>query len=182
MKCFIDSERLGTPNQFYQKFTNRSKILTILIDIIMKNYKNLFTNKIIEFSNKFDEDSMKMINCLMNDLTYLNDESIEKLEQIKKYQDLRDHVEYTLLDDEGKKFEDDKFLNNDRIAKVEIRVKFFFIKLLNQSLQYLTVISNCCSQNFIKSGLAERLANLLNYSLSIFVTSKGEKLKVKKNL
>lgn len=42
----------------------------------------------------------------------------------------------------------------------------------------MTIISNCCSQNFIKSGLAERLANLLNYSLSIFTTSKGMKLKV----
>jgi len=173
MKSFIDAERLGTANQFYQKFSNRSRILSILIDIVLKHYKVAYTTRIIEFANTQEEDSLRMINLMMNDVTYLNDEAIEKLEQIKIYQDLRENSgAYDALDEETKKLEDEKFTNNDRIAKVEIR-------LLNQSIQYMTIICNCCSQNFIKSGLAERLANLLNYSLSIFTTSKGMKLKIK---
>ena len=123
MKSFIDADRLGTPNQFYQKFSNRSRILSILIDTVLKSYKIAYTNKIIEFSNKHVEESVKMINLLMNDLTYLNDEAIEKLEQIKKYQDLKDNTEaFEALDEENKKYELEKFTNNDRIAKVEIRV------------------------------------------------------------
>ena len=59
----------------------------------------------------------------MNDLTYLNDEAIEKLEQIKNYQDLKENIAvFNLLDEENKKFEEEKFINNDRLAKVEIRV------------------------------------------------------------
>lgn len=123
MKSFIDAERLGTPNQFYQKFTNRSRILSILIDIVLKTYKIAYVNKIVEFANKNVEDSVKMINLMMNDVTYLNDEAIEKLEQIKIYQDLRDNqAAYDALDEEAKKYEEEKFINNDRIAKVEIRV------------------------------------------------------------
>jgi hypothetical protein len=61
----------------------------------------------------------------MNDVTYLNDEAIEKLEQIKIYQDLRENSgAYDALDEETKKLEDEKFTNNDRIAKVEIRVYY----------------------------------------------------------
>ncbi len=50
-----------------------------------------------------------MINLLMNDLTYLNDECIENLSIIKKYQDLISEKEkYDSLSEENKKFEEDK--------------------------------------------------------------------------
>ncbi len=125
MKSFIDAERLGTANQFYQKFSNRSRILSILIDIVLKHYKVAYTTRIIEFANTQEEDSLRMINLMMNDVTYLNDEAIEKLEQIKIYQDLRENSgAYDALDEETKKLEDEKFTNNDRIAKVEIRVYY----------------------------------------------------------
>jgi ubiquitin conjugation factor E4 B len=91
MRVFIDAERLGTSNQFYEKFSIRHKIL-YLIENIMKANKQLFTQKIIDYANEYKEDCTKMINLLMNDLTFLNDECIERLMDIKRYQDLRDDV------------------------------------------------------------------------------------------
>ncbi len=91
MKVFIDAERLGTSNQFYEKFSIRHKVL-YLIDTVMKANKILFTQKIAEYANDYKEDCTKMINLLMNDLTFLNDESIERLMDIKRYQDLIDDV------------------------------------------------------------------------------------------
>lgn len=93
MRVFIDAERLGTSNQFYEKFSVRHKIL-YLIENIMKANKSLFTQKIIDYANTYKEDCTKMINLLMNDLTFLNDECIERLMDIKKYQDLRDDVSF----------------------------------------------------------------------------------------
>ena len=109
----------------------------------------------------------------MNDLTYLNDECIENLSIIKKYQDLISEKEkYDSLSEENKKFEEDKFKEKDRIVKAEI-------KLFNASLKFLVSITNVLQDNFVKSGLIERLANLLNYSLNIFITPRGNDLKVK---
>ncbi len=91
INVFNDAERLGTSNQFYEKFTIRHKIL-YLIEKLSKTNKKLLTDKIIEFSTTHKDDMVKMINLLMNDLTYLYDEAINRLEAIKMYQDLLDNV------------------------------------------------------------------------------------------
>jgi len=91
IKVFIDAERLGTSNQFYEKFSIRHKIL-YLIENINKSNRSMFTNKIMEFSEKNQDDMVKMINFLMNDLTFLYDECVTRLEEIKHYQDLLDNV------------------------------------------------------------------------------------------
>lgn len=62
----------------------------------------------------------------MNDLTYLIDECIEKLSQIKTYQELiEDKEKFGKLDEETKQLENEKFMNNDRIVKGELQVKSF---------------------------------------------------------
>lgn len=91
INVFNDAERLGTSNQFYEKFSIRHKIL-YLIEKLSKTNKKLLTDKIMEFSTTHKDDMVKMINLLMNDLTYLYDEVINKLEAIKMYQDLLDNV------------------------------------------------------------------------------------------
>lgn len=91
MRVFIDAERLGTSNQFYEKFSIRHKIL-YLIEHIMKSHKGIYTEKIIEYAHNYKEDTTKMINLLMNDTSYLNDECIQGLSDIKQYQDLLDDV------------------------------------------------------------------------------------------
>lgn len=87
MRGFIDAERLGTSNQFYEKFSVRSKIL-YLVDNINRGYKNYFVEKIKAYANTHGEQCTMMVNLLMNDITYLNDEMIEKLTIIKQYEDI----------------------------------------------------------------------------------------------
>jgi len=58
----------------------------------MKSHKFLYQNKLIDFNNDYKEESTKLVNVLINDLTYLNDECIEKLMEIKKYQELKEDV------------------------------------------------------------------------------------------
>jgi len=96
IKVFIDAERLGTSNQFYEKFSIRHKIL-YLIENINKSNRTLFTNKIMEFSEQNKDDMVKMINLLMNDLTFLYDEVFTRLEAIKYYQDLLDNVKLNFI-------------------------------------------------------------------------------------
>ena len=106
LRVFVDAERLGTSNQFYEKFNVRAKIL-LLIENINKGYGHLFEENIKTYTEKYPEDSKKMINNLMNDLTYLNDECIENLKSIKQYEDLiADKETYNTMNEEKKKFEE----------------------------------------------------------------------------
>jgi ubiquitin conjugation factor E4 B len=163
---------LGTSNQFYEKFTVRQKIL-FLIDNINKGYGQLFEENIKDYTKKYPEESTKMINLLMNDITFLNDEIIENLSVIKQYQDLiEDEERYKNVTEENKKYEEGKFKEKDRIVKQEIN-------LFNSGLKFLVSISKVLQTNFEKSNLCQNLANLLNYSLNIFITPRGNEIKVK---
>ena len=173
IRVFIDAERLGTSNQFYEKFSIRHKILTLLDNIMKSGNRYIYSEKFIEVANKEKFDTTKMINLLMNDVTYLIDECIERLIAIKRYQDIKDDIaSYNQLDQETKQMEEERFRENDYRVKPELQ-------LLNSSMNFMVTISSFCQENFMSYKLSERLANLLNYSLDVFTSKKNLKLKVK---
>ena len=45
-------------------------------------------------------------------------------------------------------------------------------------MNFMIIITQCCQVNFMSYKLAERLANLLNYSLNVFTSKKQLQLKV----
>ena len=172
LRVFVDAERLGTSNQFYEKFNVRAKIL-LLIENINKGYGHLFEENIKTYTEKYPEDSKKMINNLMNDLTYLNDECIENLKAIKQYEDLiADKETYNAMNEEKKKFEESKFHDKDRMVRAEI-------KLFNVSLKFLVTLCKLLQTFFIKNEFLTQLVNFLNYSLNVFASPLGNELKLK---
>ena len=172
LRVFVDAERLGTSNQFYEKFSVRAKIL-MLIENINKGYGHLFEENIKDYTEKYHEESKKMVNNLLNDLIYLNDECIENLKTIKKYEDLLDDKErYNNMNEENKKFEESRFKEKDRIVRAEI-------KLFNVSLKFLVSLTKILQVFFIKNGFVTNLSNFLNYSLNIFASPLGNELKLK---
>jgi hypothetical protein len=116
-KVFNDAERLGTASQFYEKFTVRHKVL-MLVENIIKNQRAIYSIKFEEFTTKEPYEATKMINYLMSDTTYLNDECIERVSEIKRFQDLKDNQEeWNKLDQEQKQLEESKFSENDRLVR-----------------------------------------------------------------
>jgi ubiquitin conjugation factor E4 B len=171
MRVFIDAERLGTSNQSYERFSVRNKVLQLVNEVFKKNHDILIEN-IVNYSDKHSDDANQMLTLLMGDVSYLSDEVIQRLTDIKKYQELKDNKElWNSKTEEDKKREDDKFIENDRLLKSECR-------LLNHSLGFMTIICSCLQKYFIKEKKAERLATLLNYCLDEF-TSKSSQLKIK---
>ena len=172
LRVFVDAERLGTSNQFYEKFNVRHKIL-LLIENINQGYGHLFEENIKAYTEKYPEDCKKMINNLLNDLIYLNDECIENLKAVKKYEDLVDDKEhFNSLNEEVKKFEESKFQEKDRLVRVEI-------KLFNVSLKFLVSLTRLLQTFFIKNEFITNLAGFLNYSLNYFASPLGNELKLK---
>ena len=172
LRVFVDAERLGTSNQFYEKFVVRAKIM-ILIENINKGYGHLFEENLKEYTEKYPEESKKMVNNLLNDLIYLNDECIENLKVIKNYQDLLDDkVRYNKMTIDNKRFEERRFNEKDKIVRAQI-------KLFNGSLKFLVCISKILQNFFIKNDFISQLVGYLNYSLNIFGSPLNYELKLK---
>ena len=173
MRVFIDAERLGTSNQFYERFNVRNKVLQLqLVNEVFKKHQEILIDDIINYANEHSDDATQMLTLLMGDVTYLIDEVIQRLIDIKNYQELKDNKElWESKTQEQKTAEENKFAENDRMLKAECR-------LLNHSLGFMTIICSCLQKYFIKEEKAERLANLLNYCLDEF-TAKSSQLKIK---
>ena len=171
MRVFIDAERLGTSNQFYERFNVRNKVLQLVNEVFKKN-QEILTENIVNYANVHSDDATTMFTLLMGDVSYLSDEVIQRLIDIRKYQELKDNKEvWDSKTEEERKSEDSKFIENDRMLKAECR-------LLNHSLGFMVIICSCLQEYVIKEQKAERLANLLNYCLDEF-TSKSSQLKIK---
>lgn len=169
IRVFIDSERLGGSNQFYEKFGVRYKIL-----LVFESIKSQigFDDQIIFFSVKYKEDCIQLINYLLNDLSYLADESIEKLKEIRKYQILKSNKEeFDLLSEEEKKRNEEKFNENSRLCKSDI-------PLFRESLLFMISISYNCQDLILQNKLGQRFANLINYLLQMFASKKSSSLKI----
>ena len=172
LKVFVEAERLGTSNQFYEKFVVRAKIL-ILIQNINNGLGSLFEDNIKLYIEQYPEEGKKFVNNLLNDLIYLNDECIDNLKIIKSYQDLlSDKERYDKMTIENKQFEEKKFKEKDRIVRVQI-------KLFNNSLKFLITLCNHIQDFFIKNDFLNNLAGFLNYSLKIFGSPLDQTLKLK---
>ena len=172
LKVFVEAERLGTSNQFYEKFVVRAKIL-ILIQNINNGLGSLFEDNIKLYIEQYPEEGKKFVNNLLNDLIYLNDECIDNLKIIKSYQDLlSDKERYDKMTIENKQFEEKKFKEKDRIVRVQI-------KLFNNSLKFLITLCNHIQDFFIKNEFLDNLAGFLNYSLKIFGSPLDQTLKLK---
>ena len=171
MRVFIDAERLGTSNQFYERFNVRNKVLQ-LVNEVFKKHQEILIDNIMNYANEHSDDATQMLTLLMGDVTYLIEEVIQRLIDIRNYQELKDNTElWNSKTQEQRTAEESKFAENDRMLKPECR-------LLNHSLGFMTIICSCLQKYFIKEEKAERLANLLNYCLDEF-TSKSSQLKIK---
>ena len=161
IRVFIDAERVGTSNQFYEKFNIRNKVLQT-IEHLFKKHEDVFKDKVITYAEQNSEDTTKMLTLLMNDFNYIIEELISHLSQIKTYQDLKDdETKWNELSEEEKQREDMKFNENDRMVKT-------FIQMLNHTLNLLVVLCSCLQKFFLRLRLAERLATSLNYCLDQF--------------
>merc|ERR1719408_682302 len=78
MELYVDIESTGRDSQFYDKFNVRFQIACLFRYL----WKIPFHKSIIVERSKDREHIQRFINMLINDATYLLDESLKKLEEI----------------------------------------------------------------------------------------------------
>lgn len=93
---WVDVEKTGLSNQFYEKFGIRYNISQIM-KLLWTEYPSLYRERVrLESVERWDT-FVKFVNLLMNDTTYLLDESLGSLADIHKLQDEMSAPEFASL-------------------------------------------------------------------------------------
>ncbi|GBC03242.1 hypothetical protein RclHR1_05020019 [Rhizophagus clarus] len=169
MSFYVEVEQTGTHTQFYDKFNIRYNISQIF-NSIWNN--QMHRNKLREESRK-TETFVKFANLLMNDATFLLDESLTKLTEIRNIQSEMDNTtEWERKTQQQRQERESLFHSLERQATS-------YMALGNETVHMLEYMTSEVADPFLTPQIVDRLAAMLDYNLNSLVGPKCTGLKVK---
>lgn len=163
---YIDMEHTGSSHQFYEKFTPRFYI-SLLFKFLwqFKTYRDAFvveTNKNTQF--------VKFFNLMLNDATYLLDESLKLLNNIRNYE-----MEYDEATGVGTR-PNDQQMSVRRRDEQQLRG---YMELARETVHMMSYLSRDVPKPFLRPEMRDRVASMLNYFLVELAGPQCQNLKVK---
>lgn len=169
MKFYTDVEQTGASSEFYDKFTIRYHI-----SIIMKSMWESSVHKIaIINESKSGKQFVKFINMLMNDTTFLLDESMDALKRIHEVQEESN--------DPVKWGEQPQELQQSRLRNLhqDERQCRSYLTLARETVDMFHYLTQDIREPFLRPELVDRLAAMLNFNLKQLCGSKCKNLRVR---
>ncbi|KAF2262301.1 ubiquitin fusion degradation protein-like protein UfdB [Lojkania enalia] len=167
MKFYIECESTGTHTQFYDKFNIRYEIFQV-IKCIWPNpiYRdNLGTEARVNL-----DFFVQFVNLLLNDVTFVLDESFTAFTQIHDLSKLLKNPPDTM--DANARTE-----NEEKLSAAQGRAKSY-MQLTNETVEMLRLFTEALSDSFTKPEVVSRLAHMLDYNLDALVGPKKTNLKI----
>eukprot|EP01006_Ploeotia_vitrea_P014313 TRINITY_DN38540_c0_g1_i1.p1 TRINITY_DN38540_c0_g1~~TRINITY_DN38540_c0_g1_i1.p1 ORF type:complete len:1031 (+),score=95.07 TRINITY_DN38540_c0_g1_i1:331-3093(+) len=165
MVLYVDLENLGGHNQFYDKFEPRNYIAE-LIQHLWKTYPEYqvaFAKEAENAEATGQTRFVKFFNFLLNDCTFLLDESIQALKEIKELgQALRSGVP-----------ESERGDKEDGLRQAEGRCQSY-LGLGNACVDLMLTISKDMPAPFVKEELVNQLAQMLDFFLDILCNKRKD--------
>ncbi|XP_071805789.1 ubiquitin conjugation factor E4 B-like isoform X1 [Asterias amurensis] len=155
MTFYTDVEQTGASSEFYDKFSIRYHI-----SIIFKSLWRLpmHQNAMVRFSTTQSE-FVRFINMLMNDTTFLLDESLACLKRIHEVQEAMKNKEaWNALDQEERQGKTRQLSTDERQCRS-------YLTLANETLEMFNYLTNVIKKPFLRPELCDRLAAMLNFNL-----------------
>lgn len=172
LNFYVMVEKTGASSQFYDKFNTRYYISIILEELWkIPTYRQQLEN----YSKNNVDFFVRFIARMLNDTTYLLDETFNELNLIHNYQqELKrrsiaqgeDTETYGTLEE----------LNNN-LSSAERKAKSY-VGLSNKTMELFKLFSKQTPEGFELPEIVDRLAGMLNYNLSVMVGPKCSNLKV----
>ncbi|CAJ0577913.1 unnamed protein product, partial [Mesorhabditis spiculigera] len=155
---------------FYEKFSVRRNIQMIF----KKMWENFgYRASMIQLARRCESDFIRFINMIINDATFLLDESLAGLKKVHDIEKLMSQTEqWAGLSQEEQQ---DKHSALDE-AKRNVRSWLYYAKYTLDLLEYLTADA---SEPFLKPVLGERLAAMLDHNIKQLCGSKCSELRVR---
>lgn len=166
MQFYIDVERTGASSQFEDKFNTRYYISQIFRRIWSTR---IYRQKLEDESKSDPEFFIKFVALLLNDSTYLLDESLSKLTEIHRLQ-----IELSASNDSS---EERKRELAPQLSSAE-RMASSYVQLAVQTVNLLRLFTSTVPSAFVCPELVDRFAAMLDYNLDALVGPKCGDLKV----
>ncbi|KAJ5136464.1 hypothetical protein N7448_005018 [Penicillium atrosanguineum] len=167
MKFYIEAEHTGTHTQFFDKFNIRYEIFQI-IKCIWPN--TLYREKLsIQASQNLDF-FVRFVNLLLNDVTYVLDESFGAFKTINTTQ-IELAREGSSMDQTTRQEREEHLSSAQRSAKS-------YMQLTNETVAMLKLFTEALADSFTMPEIVQRLADMLDYNLDAMVGPKSSTLRV----
>ncbi|KAL9938868.1 hypothetical protein V8E36_002587 [Tilletia maclaganii] len=170
MSFWIEAESTGSHTQFYDKFNIRYH-LSQIFKVIWENPQH--KQRVHEEARGRESDFVIFINRLMNDVTFLLDDGLEKLLEL--------HAKQVTMDDEAAMAALDEEQRNDltsRVGSLEGQIQSDF-SLGHEFLRLLIDFTAETKDAFMTPEIVDRLAAMLDFNLDLLVGPRCQELKVK---
>jgi len=167
MELYVDIESTGRDSQFYDKFNVRYQIACLFRYL----WKIPFHKAIIMERSKDRDHISRFINMLINDATYLLDESLKKLEEIHDTEERMGDRE-TWLAQPDRREQERHHSRNEHVVRIEFL-------LANETIDMFNYISKEMVEPFLAPEMAPRVAEMLDFFLVTLAGPKRKSLKVK---
>ncbi|XP_029434113.1 ubiquitin conjugation factor E4 B isoform X6 [Rhinatrema bivittatum] len=168
MKFYTDVEHTGATSEFYDKFTIRYHISTI--------FKSLWQNIAHHgtFMEEFNSGKqfVRYINMLINDTTFLLDESLESLKRIHEMQEeMRNKEHWEQLPQDQQQAQQSQLAQDERVSRS-------YLALATETVDMFHILTKQVQKPFLRPELGPRLAAMLNFNLQQLCGPKCRDLKV----
>nr|XP_046223628.1 LOW QUALITY PROTEIN: ubiquitin conjugation factor E4 B-like [Oncorhynchus gorbuscha] len=168
MKFYTDVEHTGATSEFYDKFTIRYHISTI--------FKSLWQNMghhgtfLEEFNS--GKQFVRYINMLINDTTFLLDESLESLKRIHEVQEeMKNKEQWNQLPRDQQQSRQSQLTQDERVSRS-------YLALATETVDMFHILTKQVQKPFLRPELGPRLAAMLNFNLQQLCGPKCRDLKV----
>lgn len=170
---YVMVEKTGASSQFYDKFNSRYYI-SVILEELWKN--EIYREQLADYSRNNVDFFIRFIARMLNDTTYLLDETFNELNLIHNYQrelEKRANGQPPNTEELGS---DEELTNN--LNSSERKAKSY-VGLSNKTMELFKLFSKQTPQGFELPEIVDRLAGMLNYNLQIMVGPKCSNLKVR---
>ena len=168
IQFYIEVENTGAHTQFYDKFNIRYEIFQIIKGIwgsaVYRDQLEAESKKNVDFFVRF-------VNLLLNDVTYVLDES---LSAFKKIHDLSEQL---APEASGALDEQQRQEKQELLSEAQGKAKSY-MQLTNETVVMLKLFTEALADSFTMPEIVQRLADMLDYNLDAMVGPRSSQLKV----
>ncbi|EJC98051.1 uncharacterized protein FOMMEDRAFT_171416 [Fomitiporia mediterranea MF3/22] len=168
MSFYIEVEQTGASSQFYDKFNARRNIAYILKAIWSNPSHRQALHSEANDTDKF----VRFVNLMINDVTYLMDESLSELTQIATIQNEMESPEWQTKSQEYRHEREGTLRSLERHASG-------YTTLGRSTVDMLKIFTAETKAPFMVPEIVDRLAAMLDYNLDALVGPRCSDLKVK---
>ncbi|VDM39742.1 unnamed protein product [Toxocara canis] len=187
VKFYADVETTGASSEFYDKFNIRRSIQVIFRSLwentVYRSHMISFARtQLISIQTLYTKyasllracgsDFIRFVNMVINDATYLLDESLLALKKIHDIEAQMESAEWSTFTDEQRQ------IKEEALSEAKRGVKSWLI-LGRDTLDLFTYLTADAPQPFFEPLLGERLASMLDYNVSELCGPKCTELKVR---